>query len=38
MALAKPGTKLEVEVFGERIAAEVAEDVLHDAKGDRLRV
>ena len=38
VALAKPGTKLEVEVFGQRLAAEVAEDVLHDAKGDRLRV
>jgi len=37
-ALAKPGTKLEVEVFGQRVAAEVAEDVLYDAKGDRLRV
>jgi 4-methylaminobutanoate oxidase (formaldehyde-forming) len=37
VALAKVGTKLEVEVFGQRVPAEVAEDVLHDPKGERLR-
>jgi glycine cleavage system T protein len=37
LALAKVGTKLEVEIFGKRVPAEVAEDVLHDPKGDRLR-
>jgi glycine cleavage system aminomethyltransferase T len=38
VALAKTGTKLEVEIFGKRLPAEVADDVLHDPKGDRLRV
>jgi glycine cleavage system aminomethyltransferase T len=37
VAQAKAGTKLEVEVFGKRIAAEVADDVQYDPKGDRLR-
>jgi 4-methylaminobutanoate oxidase (formaldehyde-forming) len=35
--LAKPGTQLEVGVFGERIPAEVATDVLYDSQGVRLR-
>jgi glycine cleavage system aminomethyltransferase T len=34
---AKVGTKLEVEVFGKRVPAEVANDVLYDPKGDRIR-
>jgi 4-methylaminobutanoate oxidase (formaldehyde-forming) len=38
VALAKTGTKLEVEVFGKRVPAEVADDVLYDPKGDCLRV
>ena len=38
LALAKPGTKLEVEVFGARITAEVTADVLYDPKGEKLRV
>jgi hypothetical protein len=28
---------LEVEVFGERVPAEVAPDVLYDPRGDRIR-
>lgn len=32
-----PGTRLEVEVFGERVPAEVAPDVLHDPRGARIR-
>jgi glycine cleavage system T protein len=32
------GTPLEVEVFGERVAAEVAPDVLYDPQGARIRV
>jgi 4-methylaminobutanoate oxidase (formaldehyde-forming) len=35
--LAAPGTALEVEVFGERVAAEVAPDVLYDPQGARIR-
>jgi len=31
------GTPLEVEVFGERVAAEVAPDALHDPRGERIR-
>ena len=32
-----PGTELEVDVFGERVAATVAADVLVDPRGDRMR-
>jgi len=35
--LAKEGTALEVEVFGERVPAVVAADVLYDPKGEKLR-
>jgi len=35
--LAKEGAPLEVEVFGERVPAVVAPDVLYDPKGARLR-
>jgi 4-methylaminobutanoate oxidase (formaldehyde-forming) len=35
--LAAPGTALEVEVFGERVPAEVAPDVLYDPAGARIR-
>jgi len=35
--LAREGTPLEIEVFGERIAAVVAPDVLYDPRGERLR-
>ena len=31
------GTRLEVEAFGQRCAAEVASDVLYDPEGTRLR-
>jgi glycine cleavage system aminomethyltransferase T len=31
------GAPLEVEVFGERVPAEVAPDVLHDPRGGRIR-
>ncbi|MGH7354346.1 MAG: GcvT family protein [Candidatus Rokuibacteriota bacterium] len=37
LALATPGTPLEVEAFGRRYAAEVAPDVLYDPQGLRLR-
>ena len=37
LELAKEGTALEVEVFGERVRAEVAADVLYDPKGERLK-
>jgi len=33
---ATPGLEIEVEVFGERVAGQVAPDVLHDPKGERL--
>ena len=35
--LAKEGTPLCIEVFGQRIGAEVAADVLYDPRGDRIR-
>jgi 4-methylaminobutanoate oxidase (formaldehyde-forming) len=31
------GTPLEVEVFGERVSAEIAPDALYDPQGDRIR-
>jgi 4-methylaminobutanoate oxidase (formaldehyde-forming) len=34
---ARPGRDLEVEIFGEWIAGEVAEEPLYDPKGERLR-
>ncbi|MEW5988671.1 MAG: FAD-dependent oxidoreductase [Chloroflexota bacterium] len=37
LELAAEGTPLEVEVFGERVAAEVAAEVLYDPKGEYLR-
>jgi glycine cleavage system aminomethyltransferase T/glycine/D-amino acid oxidase-like deaminating enzyme len=36
-ALAEVGTRLEVEVFGEWIGAEVASDPLYDPRGERIR-
>ncbi len=38
LELAKEGTALSVEVFGEHIAARVAADVLYDSKGEHLRI
>lgn len=35
--LAEKDTRLEVEIFGERVGAEVAADVLYDPKGAQLR-
>jgi glycine cleavage system aminomethyltransferase T len=35
--LAKEGTSVEIEIFGEFILAQVAADVLYDAKSERLR-
>ncbi|MGE5848729.1 MAG: GcvT family protein, partial [Candidatus Methylomirabilota bacterium] len=35
--LTNEGTPLEIEVFGERIKAVVAADVLYDPKGERIR-
>lgn len=37
LELARAGTALQVDVFGELIPAEVRPDVLHDPKGERLR-
>ncbi|MEW5941483.1 MAG: glycine cleavage T C-terminal barrel domain-containing protein, partial [Chloroflexota bacterium] len=37
MEYAKVGTKLTIECFGEMIGAEVAQSVLWDAKGERIR-
>ncbi len=34
--LAKPGTKLEVDIFGERVPAEVAPTALYDPKGEQV--
>jgi 4-methylaminobutanoate oxidase (formaldehyde-forming) len=35
--VAVPGTALELEVFGERVTAQVAPDVLYDPRGYRIR-
>jgi sarcosine dehydrogenase len=35
--VAVPGTALELEVFGDRVPAEVAPDVLYDPQGARIR-
>jgi glycine cleavage system T protein len=35
--LAEVGRRLEVEVFGERVGAEVAAEPLYDPRGDRIR-
>jgi 4-methylaminobutanoate oxidase (formaldehyde-forming) len=35
--LAKPGTRVQVDVFGEMVPAEVTADVLYDPNGERLR-
>ena len=37
IGLAEVGTRLEVEVFGEWIAAEVAREPLYDPRGERIR-
>jgi 4-methylaminobutanoate oxidase (formaldehyde-forming) len=37
LAHAAPGTRLEVELFGERVPAAVAKEPLHDPAGKRLR-
>ena len=37
LELAKQGMELQVEVFGEKIAAQVAPDVLYDPQGSHLR-
>jgi glycine cleavage system aminomethyltransferase T len=36
-ALAEPGTRCDVEVFGERVAAVVARSPLWDPAGERIR-
>jgi 4-methylaminobutanoate oxidase (formaldehyde-forming) len=38
LELARVGTELQVDVFGELVAAQVAPDVLYDPRGERLRV
>lgn len=35
--LSEVGTKLNIEIFGEKVPAEVARDVLYDPKGESLR-
>jgi glycine cleavage system aminomethyltransferase T/glycine/D-amino acid oxidase-like deaminating enzyme len=37
LALATPGTALEIELFGTRYPAAVAADVLHDPQGHRIK-
>jgi 4-methylaminobutanoate oxidase (formaldehyde-forming) len=37
MEYAKPGTKLEIECFGEQVSAEVTQAVLWDPKGERIK-
>ena len=36
--LARPGTRLEVELFGERLPATVEREPLYDPKGERVRL
>jgi 4-methylaminobutanoate oxidase (formaldehyde-forming) len=35
--LAAPGTAVDVELFGERLAAEVAREPLHDPRGEKIK-
>ena len=35
--LTRPGTRLDVEVFGQSVGAEVRKDPLYDPKGERIR-
>jgi 4-methylaminobutanoate oxidase (formaldehyde-forming) len=35
--LAKPGTPVSIEIFGEAVAGEVASEPLFDPRGDRIR-
>ena len=35
--IAQLGTPLEIEIFGERFAAQIDADVLYDPKGERIR-
>jgi len=37
LALAKPGTRLEAELFGERIGLTVEKEPLYDPKGERIK-
>jgi 4-methylaminobutanoate oxidase (formaldehyde-forming) len=37
LTLAKPGTRLETELFGERIALTVEKEPLYDPKGERIK-
>jgi len=37
LALAKPGTRLEVELFGERIGLTVEKEPLYDPKGEKIK-
>lgn len=37
MAYSKPGTKLEIECFGEQVGAEVTQNVLWDPKNERIK-
>lgn len=37
LALAKPGTRLETELFGERIGLTVEKEPLYDPKGERIK-
>lgn len=37
MEYAQAGTKLEIECFGEQVGAEVAQAILWDAKGERIK-
>ena len=37
LALAKPGTRLETELFGERVGLTVEKEPLYDPKGERIK-
>ena len=37
LALAKPGTRLEVELFGERVGLTVEKEPLYDPKGEKIK-
>jgi 4-methylaminobutanoate oxidase (formaldehyde-forming) len=38
LAHAEPGTRVEVDIFGEWVPGEVREEPLYDPKGERVRV
>jgi 4-methylaminobutanoate oxidase (formaldehyde-forming) len=37
VALAEPGTEVEIDIFGDWVGGEIRADPLYDPKGERIR-